>query len=97
MEITQVLVKPVITEESMKDASSGWYTFVVAMASDKNTIRKAVEDQFKVKVLAVKTLIMKGKSRRVGRRRLKVKESSWKKAIVKLGPDQKIDLFEVNK
>lgn len=97
MEVQQVLVKPVITEKSMQDAGLGWYTFAVARIANKKEIQKAVEGQFKVNVLAVKTITMKGKTRRVGRQRREVKGSSWKKAIVKLAPEQKIDLFEVSK
>lgn len=97
MESTQVLIRPIITEKSMKDASSSWYTFAVAKKANKTEIKKAVEEQFKVNVLSVKTLIMKGKNRRVGRRRQEVSQSPWKKALVKLKAEQKIDLFEVSK
>lgn len=97
MDQGRVLIKPIITEKSMQDANSGWYTFAVVKEANKEVIKKAVEDQFKVDVLGVRTLIMKGKSKRVGRRRQAVKTSSWKKAKVLLGPEQKIDLFEVNK
>ena len=97
MELTQVLLKPFITEKSMNEAASGWYTFAVARRANKYEIKKAVESQFKVNVLAVKTLTIKGKSQRVGRRRVKVKESPWKKARVLLGPEQKIELFEAGK
>lgn len=96
METINVLIKPIITEKSMKDASSGWYTFTVDKEANKGIIKKAVENQFKVNVLRVRTLIMKGKTQRVGRRRQEVRKSSWKKALVKLGPEQKIDLFEVS-
>lgn len=81
----------------MSDASSGWYTFAVNLKATKGEIKKAVESQFKVNVLGVKTLIMKGKSKRVGRFRREVKQSFWKKTLVKLAPEQKIDLFEVSK
>ncbi|MBI4100550.1 50S ribosomal protein L23 [Candidatus Microgenomates bacterium] len=95
MKKDQILTKPVITEKSLQIASLGWYTFVVVKEANKKEIKKAVEDQFKVNVLAVKTVIMKGKTKKVGRRRAEVKQSPWKKAIVRLKPDQKISLFEV--
>lgn len=97
MELLEILKKPVITEKSMKDAASGWYTFIVHLKANKVEIRQAVESQFKVKVLSVKTLITKGKSKRVGRRRQEVSQTPFKKAMVKLGPDEKLDLFEVSK
>lgn len=97
MDLTQILIKPIITEKSIQDAAQSWYTFAVAKAANKGEIKKAVEGQFKVSVLAVKTLTAKGKSKRVGRRRQEIKQSPWKKARVKLAPEQKIDLFEVGK
>lgn len=97
MKLSEILLKPVITEKSMSDATSGWYTFVVGNGASKKEIKEAVEAQFKVNVLGVRTLVMKGKSKRVGRRRLPVKVSPWKKAKVLLGPEQKINLFEVGK
>ncbi|MDP3998817.1 MAG: 50S ribosomal protein L23 [bacterium] len=96
MEQSQIIIKPIITEKSMRDAASGWYTFAVLVKANKGQIGKAVKEQFKVNVLAVRTLTMKGKTKRVGRRRAEIKLSPWKKAIVRLGPEQKIDLFEVN-
>ena len=97
MEPNKVLTKAIITEKSMNDAASGWYTFAVRQRASKGEIKKAVESQFKVDVLNVRTIVVKGKSKRVGRRRQEVKLSPWKKAKVKLGPEQKIDLFEVSK
>lgn len=97
METSEVLLRPIITEKSMRGANTGWYTFAVLQAASKEEIKKAVEGQFKVKVLKVKTIILKGKRRRVGKRREEIKESPWKKAVVKLGSEQKIDLFEVAK
>lgn len=97
MEITEVLIKPLITEKTMKDASLGKYAFKVHVNATKEDIKRAVASQFKVTVLKVKTVIVKGKSRRAGRRRKEMQLSPWKKATVKLGPEQKIDLFEVSK
>ena len=97
MDLNQVLLRPIITEKSMKDAASGWYTFAVAKEASKREIKKAVETEFKVQVVQVKTLIIKGKTQRVGKKREEVRQSPWKKAHVKLKAEQKIDLFEVTK
>ncbi len=79
----------------MRDAASGRYTFVVAKEADKKSVSRAVETAFKVKVTKVRTLIVKGKTRRTGRNRKEVKTASFKKAIVHLVTGQKIDIFDV--
>lgn len=88
-----ILLKPVITEKSMQQAANGWYTFKVTLQSEKPMIARAIEKQFKVNVTDIKTITMKAKPKRTGKRRIEVTRASWKKAIVKLKKDQKIDLF----
>ena len=70
----------------------GQYHFEVARDANKIEIKRAVESVFHVKVDSVQTMQMRGKTKRqsrwVGRR------NDWKKAIVTLKPDQKIELFE---
>lgn len=97
MDAVDILIKPVISEKSMKEAGFSRYTFVVNKQANKNQIKKAVEDTFGVDVLEVKTLIMKGKGGRKGRKRLKVKEADFKKAMVTVKEGQKIDIFEMRK
>ena len=93
----KTLIKyPIITEKSMQAASLGWYTFAVNKESHKIDIASAINDQFKVHVTDIKTLIVKGRLKTVGRRsKHTVKSSDWKKAIVRLKKDEKIDLFAV--
>lgn len=93
MELTEVLIKPIITEKSLNQTGQGWYTFMVAEKAVKNEIKRAVEKMFKVNVLVVKTLINKGKAVKSGKKRTVKKQSNWKKAFVKLAKEQKIDLF----
>jgi large subunit ribosomal protein L23 len=90
----QILLKPIITEKSLLDASRGVFTFMVAKFADKYNIKKVVENQFGVHVQKISTIKMTGKRRLVGRRRTKVAESDWKKAKVMLRNGEKIDLFE---
>lgn len=59
------------------------------------TIKKAVEEIFKVKVLEIKTMIIKGKTVRQGKKRKETRKGNWKKAMVRLPIEQKIDLFNV--
>lgn len=91
-----ILIKPVITEKSMSNANLGKFTFVVEKDSDKGQIKKAVEKQFNVHVVDVSTSIVKGKSKRAGKRRNVVKESHFKKAVVKLAEGEKIAVFDIS-
>jgi len=68
------------------------YVFEVARDANKIDIKRAIEQVFSVKVEQVRTQQLRGKVRRTGR--FVGKRSDWKKAIVTLKPDQKIELFE---
>jgi large subunit ribosomal protein L23 len=68
------------------------YHFEVARDANKIEIKQAVEAIFAVKVSAVRTLQQRGKVKRQGR--TAGRRNDWKKAIVTLKPDQKIELFE---
>jgi large subunit ribosomal protein L23 len=91
----QIVIKPVITEKSLKDASNGTYTFEVDLKADKNQIKSAVEKIFTVHVKDITIVIIKGKNKIAGRKRRKVKQSDIKKARVKLATGEQIDLFEI--
>ena len=68
------------------------YVFEVDKQANKQTIKAAVQDLFKVKVETVRTIIMPGKIRRMGR--YEGKTPTWKKAIVRLKKDQVITVFD---
>jgi large subunit ribosomal protein L23 len=88
-----IILRPVISEMSMEQATDKKYTFKVERKSNKTEIKKAVEKVFGVKVKGVNTLIVKGKEKRQGRS--VGMTSEWKKAIVTLTPDSKeIQFFE---
>lgn len=91
-----IVIRPVITEKSMSGTHTGKFTFVVAKNAHKNEIKKAVEKQFQVHVVAVWTSIVKGKSKKAGKRRSIVKGSPWKKAVVKLAKGEKISVFDMS-
>jgi len=95
MNIRDVIIAPVITEKSMKNASVGRYTFKVAMSVNKPVIKQAIEEKFKVKVLKIMISIVKGKTDRRGVRREEFVKTAWKKATVQLAKDQKIGLFDI--
>jgi len=90
------IIRALLTEKTMQDARVGKYTFQVDIKSNKKEIKKDVESHFSVNVVSVKTITMQGKSRTVGQRRTKAVKNPWKKAILTLKPEQKIDLFEVS-
>ena len=93
-DLSQVLVRPVVTEKSTDLSEQGnKYVFEVALAANKHEIRQAVEKFFGVKVLDVRTMRMHGKPKRMGR--FEGHRPDWKKAIVTLQADDKIDLFDL--
>jgi large subunit ribosomal protein L23 len=94
MNIRDIIVVPIITEKSMKDASIGRYTFKVAMSANKFSIKEAIEKKFKVKVLKTFVSLVKGKTGRKGIKREEFIKTAWKKATVQLAKDQKIALFD---
>jgi len=91
MDIYQVIRKPLRTEKSVSDGENkNAFHFEVDMKANKIQIKEAVEKCFNVKVKDVRTLIKKGKIRRVKFRLGKA--SDWKKAVVTLKEGNTIDL-----
>lgn len=88
-----IIIRPIITEQSMMDMENNKYTFEVAKTSNKSEIKKAIEAIFSVKVVKVNTMNMTGKVKRQG---MNVgKRPNWKKAIVTLTDDsQPIEFFD---
>ena len=89
----EIILAPVITEESMMGTAVKKYTFKVAKDATKVDIKKAVETLFGVKVEKVNTINVRGQLRRYGR--FEGYKASWKKAIVTLTADSKtIEFFD---
>lgn len=89
-----IVIRPIITEQSMEDLDIKKYVFEVAKDANKIEIKKAVEEIFGVKVIRVNTSIVPNKEKRMGAMP-KGTTSEWKKAIVKLSRDSKdIEIFE---
>ena len=86
----EVIRAPLITEKTTNGSEHSQVTFKVAADATKPEIKQAVEGLFKVKVKAVNTVTVKGKSK-VFRSRPGVR-SDWKKAIVSLVEGHKIDV-----
>jgi large subunit ribosomal protein L23 len=94
--VYHILKRPLWTEKSSHQyAKLHQYVFEVDKAATKSMIKDAVETLFDVRVLKVNTLILPAKrSRRSLSRRLLVRKSAYKKALVTLHPDDTIDAFE---
>ena len=88
-----IILKPIITEESMMGTAYKKYTFKVAKDANKAEIKNAIEEVFGVKVAKVNTMNCKGHLRRYGR--VQGYTPSWKKAIVTLTEESDtIDFFD---
>ena len=87
----ELLRAPIVTEKSTRGSEFGQVTFQVPVDASKPEIKQAVERLFEVKVRAVNTILIKGKTKRFrgrpGRR------SDYKKAVVTLAEGQTIDLM----
>lgn len=87
MQAHQIIIRPIVTEKAAPLMDSKVYTFKVHTDANKIQIGKAVESLFEgVKVADVRTMVVRGKSRRQFTKRGAVagRRSSWKKAIVVL-------------
>ena len=101
-----IIKRPLLTEKSARlretgggtgshaegEAYSQQVVFEVARDANKIDIRRAVEQLFKVNVTEVRTLVVRGKVKRVGR--FSGQRPSWKKAFVTLKPGDNIEFFE---
>lgn len=89
-----VILRPLINEKSMGLVKTGFYTFEVSKGANKSQIAKDVAEKFKVKVVSVKTLNQTGKTKTQRTRKGYFKEANLRKAIVRVGKNDKITIFE---
>jgi large subunit ribosomal protein L23 len=93
MDLYQIIKRPLVTEKGTKQKEqSNQLAFEVDRRANKILVRNAIENIFKVKVVSVRMMNVKGKERRVGRN--VGRKSDWKKAIVRLAPGENIEFFE---
>jgi large subunit ribosomal protein L23 len=92
MDNINVIIRPLITEKSThQQTTSNAYAFEVHRNANKDQIRRAVEALYNVRVHDVRTMNRKGKPRRS---RYKMTHTSeWKRAVVVLAEDSRIELF----
>ena len=88
-----IIKRPLITEKTNNQKeNSNQLSFEVDRGANRVEIKKAIESIFNVNVIGVRTMQVKGKVKRRGR--ILGKRRDWKKAIVTLGPGERIDFFE---
>ena len=94
MNAYDIILRPVITEQSMERVADKKYVFMVALDADKTPIQAAVEEAFGVKVAKVNTVRMQGKVKRTGAYPAG-RRAAYKKAVITLTADSKtIEFFE---
>ena len=94
MNAYDIIIKPVITEQSMESVADKKYVFQVAINATKTEIKAAAEEIFGVKVAKVNTIRMMGKMKRTGAYPAG-RRAAYKKAVITLTADSKtIELFE---
>ena len=92
MDINSIIIKPLVTEKTThQQATRNSYAFQVHANANKPSIKNAVEKIYNVKVVDVRTLNRKGKPRRT--RTGMSKTSDWKRAVVVLDENSRIELF----
>jgi large subunit ribosomal protein L23 len=92
MDARQVIIRPIVSEKSYALIAQNKYTFRVHPEAHKTQIRDAVQQIFDVEVADVKTMTVRSKPKRRGY--TAGRSRSWKKAIVRLAPGDRIELFE---
>ncbi len=93
MDVYQIIKRPLVTEKGTKQKEqANQLAFEVDRRANKILVRNAIESIFRVKVLSVRVMNVKGKERRVGRN--VGRRADWKKAIVRLAPGENIEFLE---
>ena len=86
-----VIIRPIITEQSMMEMENDKYTFEVDRRANKTEVKQAVEDLFDVKVVKVNILNVRGKLKRMGRYAGYTRKR--RKAVVQIQEGQSIEIF----
>lgn len=92
MSLANIIIKPLVTEKSShQSATRNTYSFEVVDSASKPDIKSAIEMLYSVKVKDVRTLTRKGKPKRTKTKM--IKKGGYKRAIVTLAEESKIELF----
>lgn len=89
-----IIITPIITEKTTMLAGDGWYTFRTKKDTGKKEAKTLIENNFKVNVVAIRSITGQRKLRRRGKEVGYTK--GYKKILVKLKKGQRIDIFEIS-
>lgn len=92
MNYNDIITRPVLSEKSTDLSQNNKYVFRVSRTANKHVIKKAIKEIFNVTPVKVNVMKVRGRRKRV--RYQYGYTTSWKKAIVTLNPNEKIELFE---
>jgi len=92
MKSHNVILGPIMTEKSIAGQEQNLYQFWVRVSADKNQIRVAFKEVFEVKPIAVRTILLKGKSKRSKKNNRLTIGSTRKKAIIQVPEGSKMTL-----
>lgn len=90
-----LILKPHITEKTVKLTSKGIFTFLIEKKSRKEDLRKLIEKLFSVNVVSINTVSIKGELKKNFKSNTYYTKKFTKKALIKLKKGQKIDLFDL--
>ncbi len=96
MKTNLLVLKPIFTEKSLSQQENGKYSFWVKREATKGQIESSFESVFGIKALFVNTVLVKGKTKTDWKKRLPIKKSDLKKAIITVDKDKKIELLKLN-
>ncbi len=94
MSARDIIVRPIVTEKTMKMSAENKYTFEVAKSANKSSVAQAIKEIYDVKPVSVSIVNVHPKKKRVGR--FEGMTRAVKKAIVKLPEGAEINIFSNN-
>ena len=96
MKSNLLILKPVFTEKTLAQQENGKYSFWVKRDATKGQIEDSFETAFGVKPLSVNTILVKGKTKTDWKKRLPIKKSDLKKAVITIDKNKKLELLNPN-
>ena len=96
MQSNLTILTPAFTEKTLAQQENGKYTFWVKKDATKGQITASFEAVFGIKPLSINTVIIKGKNKTDWKKRLPIKKSDRKKAVITVDKSHKIELLKLN-
>jgi large subunit ribosomal protein L23 len=96
MQSNLLVLKPAFTEKTLSQQENGKYTFWVKKDATKGQIEASFKAVFGIKPLKINTVLVKGKTKTDWKKRLPIKKSDLKKAVITVDKNTKIELLKLN-